>query len=164
MLDSGSNTTCIDAAFSKKLKLLIRRGPIERTINLLDCKTKFMSYLVEVQLTSADGLVSQTITAWTVKDLTKDTGVVDWSVEKLKFPHLKDVPFPPLPKAAAIQLLIGTDNVSLFTPDSPIKSKDGKGPIAYKVPLGWTCLGPTSDPETLDLDEIYTSVESMTQK
>ena len=57
MLDSGSNTTCIDAAFSKKLKLLIRRGPIERTINLLDCKTKFMSYLVEVQLTSADGLV-----------------------------------------------------------------------------------------------------------
>jgi hypothetical protein len=54
---------------------LIRRGPIERTINLLDCKTKFMSYLVEVQLTSADGLVSQTITAWTVKDLTKDTGV-----------------------------------------------------------------------------------------
>ncbi len=164
MLDSGSNTTCIDAAFSKKLKLLIRRGPIERTINLLDCKTKFMSYLVEVQLTSADGLVSQTITAWTVKDLTKDTGVVDWSVEKLKFPHLKDVPFPPLPKAAAIQLLIGTDNVSLFTPDSPIKSKDGKGPIAYKVPLGWTCLGPTSDPDTLDLDEIYTSVESMTQK
>jgi hypothetical protein len=85
-------------------------------------------------------------------------------VEKLKFPHLKDVPFPPLPKAAAIQLLIGTDNVSLFTPDSPIKSKDGKGPIAYKVPLGWTCLGPTLDPDSLDLDEIYTSVESMTQK
>ena len=164
MLDSGSNTTCIDADFSKKLKLPIRRGPVERTINLLDCKTKFMSYLVDVQLTSADGLVSQSISAWTVKDLTKNTGVVDWSVEKLKFPHLKDVPFPPLPKAAAIQLLIGTDNVSLFTPDSPIKSKDGKGPIAYKVPLGWTCLGPTSDPDSLDLDEIYTSVESMTQK
>jgi hypothetical protein len=63
MLDSGSNTTCIDADFSKKLKLPIRRGPVERTINLLDCKTKFMSYLVDVQLTSADGLVSQTISA-----------------------------------------------------------------------------------------------------
>ena len=164
MLDSGSNTTCIDEDFAKKLKLPVRRGPVERTINLLDCKTKFMSYLVDVQLTSADGLLSQTITAWTVKELTKNTGVVDWSVEKHKFPHLKDIPFPPLPKAAAIQLLIGTDNVSLFTPDTPVKSEDGKGPIAYRIPLGWTCLGPSSSLDSLDLDEIYTSVESMSQK
>jgi hypothetical protein len=90
--------------------------------------------------------------------------VVDWSVEKKNFPHLRDIPFPPLPKAAAIQLLIGTDNVSLFTPDKPVKPLDGKGPIAYKVPLGWTCLGPSSNPDSLNLDEVYTSVESMTQK
>jgi len=164
MLDSGANTTCIDEDLAKKLKLPVRRGPVERTIHLLDCKTKINCYLVDVQLTSADGLVSQTITAWTVKDLTKNTGVVDWSVEKKNFPHLKDIPFPPLPKAAAIQLLIGTDNVSLFTPESPVKSEDGKGPIAYKIPLGWTCLGPSSNPDSLDLDEVYTSVESMTQK
>ena len=130
----------------------------------MDCKTKIKSYLVDVQLTSADGLLSQTITAWTVKDLTKNTGVVDWSVEKLNFPHLRKIPFTPLPKEAAIQLLIGTDNVSLFTPDNPVKSEDGTGPIAYKIPLGWTCLGPSSNPDSYDLDEVYTSVESMTRK
>ena len=164
MLDTGANTTCIDEDLAKRLKLPVRRGPVDRTIHLLDCKTKIKSYLVDVQLTSADGLLSQTITAWTVKDLTKNTGVVDWSVEKLNFPHLRKIPFTPLPKEAAIQLLIGTDNVSLFTPDNPVKSEDGTGPIAYKIPLGWTCLGPSSNPDSYDLDEVYTSVESMTQK
>jgi len=164
MLDSGSNTTCIDEELAKKLKLQVRCGPVDRTIHLLDCKTKIKSYLVEVQLTSSDGLVSLTITAWTVKDLTKNTGVVDWSVEKKNFPHLKDIPFPPLPKAAVIQLLIGTDNVSLFTPDTPVKSEDGKGPIAYKIPLGWTCLGPSTNPDSENLEEVYTAVEGMTIK
>jgi hypothetical protein len=164
MLDTGANTTCIDEDLAKRLKLSVKRGPVDRTIHLLDCKTKIKSYLVDVQLTSADGLLSQTITAWTVKDLTKNTGVVDWSVEKQNFPHLRKIPFPPLPKEAAIQLLIGTDNVSLFTPDTPVRSEDGTGPIAYKIPLGWTCLGPSSNPDSYDLDEVYTSVESMTQK
>jgi hypothetical protein len=98
---------------------------------------------VEVPITSVDGLLSVIIIAYTMKDLTRNTGIVDWATEKVKFKHLREIPFEPLPENPTAHLLIGTDNSSLLAPEDPRKGEWGE-PIALLTPLGWTCYGSSS--------------------
>ena len=165
MLDSGSNTTCIDEDVANKLKLKKRSNRTTKIVNTIEGQTEINSYLVEVYLASADGLTCQMILAQTVKNLTRNTSVADWSKFKHNFEHLKDIPFSPLPEFPSISLLIGSDNAHLFSAIEGTKREGARGePIAYQTELGWTCLGPTTKPVEQDASDLYLTINSLMPK
>ncbi len=86
---------------------------LERSIISID-KFKFESSLVSFVLADIDGRHLQALEAWTVKYLVKISGVIDWSKQKRKFEHLRDVPFVQLHEPAKIDMLIGTENHALI--------------------------------------------------
>jgi hypothetical protein len=135
--------TCIDEDVARKLGLKKRSLPRTESIKVVSAKIDFVTTLVEVPVISMDGLTSMVILASTMKDMTKGTGIVDWSKDKLKFDHLKNLPFEPLPENPTVTLLIGTDNVDLLAPEESRKGEKGE-PIAVLTPLGWTCFGSSS--------------------
>ena len=143
LLDSCSSMTCIDEDVARKLGLKKRSLPRTESIKVVSAKIDFVTTLVEVPVISMDGLTSMVILASTMKDMTKGTGIVDWSKDKLKFDHLKNLPFEPLPENPTVTLLIGTDNVDLLAPEESRKGEKGE-PIAVLTPLGWTCFGSSS--------------------
>ena len=157
LLDSCSNMTCIDEDVAKRLGLKKRSSKITQSINVMHSTSTFESCKVEVPLTSADGLSFFIIIAFTVKDLTRNTGIVDWSKEKEKFEHLRDIPFVPLPENPIATLLIGTDNSDLLAPADPRKGKKGE-PIAMLTPLGWTCFGSSSKSKFCDTEAVFESM------
>ena len=149
MLDSGSNTTCIDEALAKSLRCKRKSETTEKSVSMLSGVKILESYLCEIMLTSGDGLTTQIIFAHTIKDMTDNTTVVDWSKAKKNFKHLHDIPFDAVKKDAKISLLIGSDNAHLFSiTDGTLREGERGEPIAYRTPLGWTCLGPTEKPDT----------------
>jgi hypothetical protein len=77
-----------------------------------------------------------------VKDLAKNTGVVDWRDRKRDFEHLKGIPFPKLPASARISVLVGTDYpLLLHSYKSVPNTQNGADPIGLQTPLGWSCVG-----------------------
>ena len=140
LLDNGSTRTFIDKDSAIKHKL--KRTSKEQTmqVNYLDRQVNIDTYSVVFFLKSYDGSIVQTINAYTVKDLAKHIPVIDWSKEKHKFSHLQTVPFESHPQANSINLLIGSDYLSLH---KTIITKSGTAdqPIARLTPLGWTCSG-----------------------
>ena len=94
-------------------------------------------------------LTTQVIIAHTIKDMTDNTTVVDCSKAKKNFKHLHDIHFDAIKNDAKILLLIGSDNAHLFAIlDGTLREGTKGEPIAYRTPLGWTCLGPTEKPDT----------------
>jgi hypothetical protein len=150
MLDSGADNTYVDEQTAIDLNMRKLGEPVSATIKQFDGRAQIKTWPVEVHLTSIDGLVSQTILAWTKPNLTDETGVVDWNQCKKNFRHIRDIPFDKLPKDARIRLLIGTENSFLFSPEEGSLHIGGRNePNAYLCALGWTCYGPSEeiDPE-----------------
>jgi hypothetical protein len=102
------------------------------------------SDLVSFQLFNPESKDSRTVLAWTVENLAKSNIVVDWSMARKKFEHLRDVSFTPLPTPAKIDVLIGANCHDLMRSLETISSKKPDHPWAVKMPLGGgTCLGPS---------------------
>ena len=154
LLDSCSSITLIDEEIAKKLGLKKRSSKMTTSINVVRTKSVFDTYQVEVPVTSVDGLTSFIILAFTMKDLTRNTGIVDWSTEKMKFEHLREIPFEPVPENPTAHLLIGTDNTDLLVPEKVIKGKSGE-PVAMSTPLGWTCYGSSSESQLNDSESDF---------
>jgi hypothetical protein len=143
LLDSGSNSPLIDQALVSKLKAKVIDGPIVRKVNYVDRQVEVKSDLVSFELVNPNNKFSRTVLAWTGGNLAKQSNVVDWSVARKKFEHLQDVNFTPLPTPAKIDVLIGADCHDLMRSLETISSKKPGHPWAVKMPLGWTCLGPS---------------------
>ena len=66
--------------------------------------------------------------------------IPDWNQHKVKWEHLKNIPFPKAPGRKTIDILIGSDHpeltLALIECYGPIGA-----PVARKTPLGWTCVG-----------------------
>ena len=164
MLDTGSNTTCIDEDLAKALRCKRRSDTISKSVSMLDGVKLLESYTCEVVLTSGDGLTTQVIIAHTIKNMTEGTSVVDWSKAKKKFAHLRDVPFDAVKRDAKIELLIGSDNAFLFAITDGTLREGARGePIAYRTPLGWTCIGP-SEPTGANGSQIHSLLLSKLPK
>ncbi len=91
LLDSGSNFSLIDQALASKLKAKVIDGPIVRKVNYVDRQVEVKSDLVSFKLINPNNKFSRTVLVWTVQDLAKQSKVVDWSVARKKFEHLRDV-------------------------------------------------------------------------
>ncbi len=141
MLDSRSNSRLIDQALASKLKAKVVQGPVTRKVNYVDRQVEVESSLVSFVLTDINSRHSQVLEAWTVKDLVKRSGIIDWSKQKRKFEHLRDVKFVQLPQPAKIDVLF--DNHALMWGLKVVSSTNPEHPWAVKSPLGWTCVGPS---------------------
>jgi hypothetical protein len=154
LIDSGSSLTCIDEDFAKQMQLKVLQVKPAVPLHLLDrvVQQEGTTSCVEMQLSSIDQTCTKNILAWTVKNLAKDTSVVNWAKHKENFPHLRGIKFPPLPDDPEIKIIIGVDNAPhcVYTERIHNPEKDDD-PIAMRVPLGWTCIGKSSsnDPKEI---------------
>jgi hypothetical protein len=161
MLDSGSNVTLIDSATAKRLDLEVLIGDHPRSFSMARGTASLRTKLVRVPLTSVNLFNCTHIDALTMDNLTENTGVVDWSVCKNNFEHLKDVPFPPLPEDARITLLIGGEYTELFAADRDTQRIGKKGdPYAYHSFLGWTAFGRSSPPDPEEVELLHTIIQN----
>jgi hypothetical protein len=146
--------TCIDEDFAKQMQLKVLQVKPAVPLHLLDrvVQQEGTTSCVEMQLSSIDQTCTKSILAWTVKNLAKDTSVVEWAKHKENFPHLRGIKFPPLPNNPEIKIIIGVDNAPhcVYTERIHNPEKDDD-PIAMRVPLGWTCIGKSSsnDPKEI---------------
>ena len=144
LIDTGSTMTCVDEDFAKRMKFPVVAQREGKVLNYLDRKVKIegLQDLVQIQISSVDNDITQTIEAWTIKGLAEGCGIVDWSKEKRKFPHLKIINFPELPNDPKIQILFGVNTTKMFISKKTIvNEKNWDDPIAMRTFLGWTCIG-----------------------
>ena len=141
LLDPGSwRDVYVDREAAVRLRLKRTSKTFTLKVNYFDRHVNLDTYTVEFFLKSCDGTLTQTVTAYTVQNMTKNISAVDWSQEKYKFSDLPSVPFEPLSETNPISLLIGSDYLSLFR-NLDTGSKIADESITNVTPLGWTCLG-----------------------
>ena len=146
MLDSGATHTYIDEDLASELNMRAMSAPFQSWTRSFHGDKLETMQRVEVNLTSHDGSLTIQLCAITKKNLTDQTGVVDWSRYKKNFDYLVDIPFVPLPKDPRIHLLIGGYHAFLFEKyDGTWRSGGPYKPIAYACPLGWVGFGPSKE-------------------
>lgn len=146
MLDSGATHTYIDEDLAKDLNCRLMSKPFQVLTRSFHGEKLETMQRVEVNLTSHDGSMTTQLCAITKKDLTDQTGVVDWAICKKNFDYLVDIPFAPLPKDPRIHLLLGGYHAYLFEKyDGTWRSGGPYKPIAYACPLGWVGFGPSKE-------------------
>ena len=107
---------------------------------LNDNQYKLDSSVVEFMINSLDGKVRKPASAKTTERVTGNMKVVDWSLYKSKWKHLKGIKFPQVGPRPIVDLFIGVDQVDLLYSLEDVRGKPGE-PIARLTPLGWTCIG-----------------------
>ena len=160
ILDSGSTTTLIDEDFAASLELERMSRDSTKVYGMIKGYASMLTRRVEIPLTSSDGSSNHSITGETFMELTDGSSVVDWSVAKNDFDHLRDIPFESLPPKAKVQLLIGADNPHLFAmTEGSLRTGPRGEPIAYHTPLGWTCIGSSQKPSEESAERLYARLQ-----
>ena len=151
LLDEGSSRSYLNSDVAAELGLEGR--PHELTVKVLnDNQEKLDSSVVEFMINSLDGKVRKPASAYTTERVTGHMQVVDWSLYKSKWKHLKGIKFPQVGPRPIVDLLIGVDQADLLYSLDDVRGKPGE-PIARLTPLGWTCIG---KPE-LQADRVQTN-------
>jgi hypothetical protein len=139
LLDPGSTQIYVDREAAVRLRLKRTSKTFTLKVTYCDKQVNLDTYTVEFFLKSCDGTLTQTVTAHTVQNMTKNISAVDWSQENYKFSDLLSVPFEPFSEANSVSLLIGSDYLSLLR-NLDTGSETSAEPIAQLTPLGWICL------------------------
>lgn len=87
-----------------------------------------------------NGLVSQTVSAFTAEKVTQDMKDIEWSKQLNAYKHLKALDFPDPDPRSIFDLPIGIDSPDLHFSFRKIKGKPGE-PLERLTPLGWACIG-----------------------
>ena len=143
MLDSGANVSCIDEDFAKEIEAEPLTAFTVQKLNYLDRQISLNTRVVKVNISSLNGLEKTSIEAWTVKNLTTGMRAPDWNVEKVRWPHLRELNFPEHPQDPRVYMLIGSNYPGCFVPEQIVKGESFHDPLGYLTPFGWTVLGGT---------------------
>ena len=139
LLYEGSSRSYLNSDVAAELGLEWR--PHELTVKVLnDNQEKLTSSVVEFMINSLDGKVSKPASAYTTERVTGHMQVVDWSLYKSKWKHLKGIKFPQERHRPIVDLLIGVDQADFLYSLEDVRGKPGE-PIARFTPLKWTCIG-----------------------
>jgi hypothetical protein len=139
LADEGSDTTLVRNEFATSLK--IRGSPqilkVDGTGGVL---TSHASELIHFQLCTEFGEVV-TLEGSTMKEVASPAPFTDWSKEKSRWSHLRDLPVGEV--GGRVDILIGTDHFHLL---SSRESREGEDyePIASRTRLGWIIRGVTN--------------------
>jgi hypothetical protein len=139
-LDACSNNTNISEGLAEELGLKKLKGGVARSVGYLERTVKFKSDMVQFNLCPLDESSSHPVFAWTIKDLVKNTPVVDWKKEIARYPHLRDLKVPDKQDGDSVDILLGTDYAHLMAVTSSHVGKPGE-PIAERTALGLAFSG-----------------------
>ena len=139
LLDDASTQTYVNADVAAELGLT---GTFETIkVNVLNGKCKsFQTMPVELGLESLNGDVDIRIADHTVKRVTGNMKVIQWSQHAHNWPYLKHIEFPDTGLRSIVDLLIGIDYLHLHSSYEEVRGREGE-PIASRTLLGWTCVG-----------------------
>ena len=143
-LDACCNNTSINPNLMEELGLKILQKNVTRKVDVLERTIEMVSDFVQFNLSPLDESNSYPVTAWTVKDLVKQTPVVDWHEEAKKFDHLKDLNIPKKKPEDKIDLLLGTDHYYLMVSNKAYTGKPCE-PCAEETALGLAFAGTIKD-------------------
>ena len=157
LLDDASTQAYVNADVAAELGLTGALDTIKVNVLNGECKS-FQTMPVEFGLESVNGDVDIRLKALTVKRVTGNMKVIQWSQHADKWPHLKHIDFPDTGLRPIVDLLIGIDYLDLHSSYKEARGKEGE-PIARRTPLGWTCIG---CPEGNIVHDIHTNVSMAT--
>ena len=139
LLDDASSRSYLNSDVAAELGLEGR--PHQLTVNVLnDNQERLDTKIVEFTISSLDGKVSKSASAYTTERVTGNMQVVDWSKMSTKWEHLQGIKFPSAGPRPIVDLLIGVDQADLLYSVEDVRGQPGD-PIARLTPLGWTCIG-----------------------
>ena len=139
LLDDASSRSYLNSDVAAELGLEGR--PYQLTVNVLnDNQERLDTKIVEFTISSLDGKVSKSASAYTTERVTGNMQVVDWSKMSTKWEHLQGIKFPSAGTRPIADLLIGVDQADLLYSVEDVRGRPGD-PIARLTPLGWTCIG-----------------------
>lgn len=139
LLDEGSSRTYLHRDVAAELGLEGRSCQL--TVKVLNDNQEKLNYsIVKLTIHSLDGMIHKSASAYTTERVTGNMQVVDWSLYKSKWTHLKSIKFLQEGPKPIIDLLIGVDQAKLLYSLEDVRGKPGE-PIARLTPLGWTCIG-----------------------
>ena len=139
LLDDASTQTYVNADIAAELGLTGTFEAIKVNVLHRECKS-FQIMPVEFGLESVNGDVDIMVTAHTMKRVTGNMKVIQWSQYADNWSHLKHIEFPDTGLRPIVDLLIGIDYLHLHSSYKEVRGQDGE-PIARRTPLGWTCVG-----------------------
>ncbi|KZS18189.1 Uncharacterized protein APZ42_015704 [Daphnia magna] len=137
--DDESNTTLVRSAFAVSLK--IRGSPQVLTVDGAGgVVTRYPSELIHFQLRAESGEII-TFEGSTMKKVASPAPTTNWSKEKMRWPHLRDLPVGEV--GGKVDILIGTDHLHLLAARESREGDDYE-PIASRTRLGWIIRGVTN--------------------
>jgi len=134
-LDSCSNSTNIDADLARELGLEVCQSGIIREINFLERTARVESDIVKFALSPLNGSAVFEVKGFTVRDLIKDSPVVNWNKAADLYPHLRKADIPTPQPGDRVQILLGSDQADLMTPYRVLRGPRG-APVAELTDLG----------------------------
>ncbi|PFX14814.1 hypothetical protein AWC38_SpisGene21000 [Stylophora pistillata] len=138
-LDDGSDSTYVRDDIATALDLKAKAQTPTLT-TLTDSCIPLTGKTVSLTIKSIDGEAQAIVEAWTLNEMCQDLSIPDWNEHKIKWEHLKNIPFPKAPGRKTIDTLIESDH-----PELTLALRECYGPIgtpvARKTPLGWTYVG-----------------------
>jgi hypothetical protein len=139
-MDPCSNSTNIDEDFAREMGLKVIQTGVEREINFLERSAKIPSVVVSFMLSPLSSNAQYPVNAFTVKNLIKDTTVVNWKKVAEDYPHLQKATIPKPHEDDRVQILLGTDYAHLNGTSHGLIGQDFE-PIAELTKLGWAFSG-----------------------
>lgn len=140
LLDDASTRSYLNEDVADYLNL--QGEEVSLSVHVLNnTRTSIKSSIVSCELESCDGQIKEQVTVHTTNRVTGNLHAIDWSQEKHKWSHLKDINFPVKGKRPIVDMLIGLDHSDLHCAIKEIRGHPGE-PIARLTPLGWTCIQP----------------------
>ena len=138
-LDDGSDSTYVRDDIVTALGLKTDERTLRLTTLTESC-ISLKSKKVSLTIKSLSGETQSTVEAWTLNEMCQGLSIPDWNQHKVKWEHLKNIPFPKAPGRKTIDILIGSDHPELTLALTECYGPIG-APVARKTPLGWTCVG-----------------------
>jgi hypothetical protein len=136
--DEGSDTTLVRSAFATALQ--IRGSPQVLTVDGAGgVVTSYPSELIHFQVRAESGEIV-TLEGSTMQKVASPAPTTDWSKEKMRWPHLLDLPVGEV--GGEVDVLIGTDHLHLLAARESREGEDYE-PIASRTRLGWIIQGVT---------------------
>ena len=142
LLDDASTDTYVTSRVADQLGLTGEQQTL--SVKVLSGRTEmFRTTAVTVEIHSIDGTTSATLDAFTTDSVIGTSSAVNWQQQQHKWPHLVEIPFAAMQKRRQVDILIGINGAELQTALKEVRGQPGE-PIARLTPLGWTCIGFTS--------------------
>ncbi|PFX31687.1 hypothetical protein AWC38_SpisGene3438 [Stylophora pistillata] len=111
-LDDGSDSTYVQDDIATALGLEAKEQTLRLT-SLTNSWIPLTSKKVSLTIKSIDGETQAIVEAWTLNEMCQGLSIPDRNQHKVKWGHLKNIPFPKAPGRKTIDILIGSDHPEL---------------------------------------------------